>query len=414
MPFHLAPRARVPRLPPCDAHCLVHDHTPAGYRYALAWLRRHPGGLRLAFPCCAGGCFDRAQHEAAACGAPPRPHVHDWPASYEGFAVLAPEPAWAEHVEAWLRAHLWALHFRRRDLARGLTPIRELLEAEPGRPDDELRALAALRFEVAPEDVQLPCAARSDQLPMALVDGPVPFLPKDAARFALDVLEGRPRGAFPAAPPDHELGPRGWAAVARAAPGEDWVARLPRGTAPRDFPHVRDAGTHEAPRYEARELRKELGPWRAEFEEGGQVFDDAAAYVRAWARARVQSAELEEMRRREFVRKRNVFVRSVWVNKKFVNEHGDAKREYLDERREQKRRRIAREFGRECVEPFMALPIAVFGPDFEEESSESESEGEEAWDSEGDEEGPPRKRRRPRSAWDRLVAGLEAEAGVCK
>ncbi len=377
--------------------CIVHDHTYASYRHLVALAIKYPVAWRLTYPCCEAGCADRVAHASSACSAELKCTTDAWPVDYD-FKTELIQPEWIGKIQAWMLDYHDFVH-QTRDVATGMTPIRELVCKNSDRTPDEIRALAALAFDLIVDDVALPEIEYTEKLPMALVDGPIPYAVKDVAAYVIDVVHCRP-ARLPVPPGFVECAKKEWKSYVKAEPGEQFVHRLPYGMF---FYEGKNEGTYVKPAYRTTEISHSF-VWRVRTREG-VTYTDPETYVKAWIRERVRALDRAKYMRAEFMNKRNVFIRSVLVNKRFSNENGDMKREYLDEYKGQKKQRIARTFGTKHVDAFMSMPIGDFGPDFED-VDEEEDDPEEA-----DPEGSPRKRprRSPKTSTDLLLEDMKTK-----
>lgn len=208
-------------------------------------------------------------------------------------------------------------------------------------------------------------------LPMGLIDGPVPFRPQDVAQYVLDIMDGKPHHMLPP-PPDFEwMGSGRWRQRVKPVMGETHITHIPFGYAESDMPHP-NSGTWAESKYEVgyEGLVRDIPQWSVVV--GDQTYTDPAVYVKTWIRCTTYELERKRFQNEEYKKKREMFIRSVWVNKKFTNMYGDMKREYLDERKDQKRARAVRDFGAEYADALLQLPISCFGPDFEDDDEEEE------------------------------------------
>lgn len=272
-----------------------------------------------------------------------------------------------QRAATWCESFYEYVHYRRISFVNGKTAVREALEKYGPHV---ARAALAYEHHIPIDEIRIPDVPYESCLPMALVDGPVPFAQDQVAKFTLNMLLYN-RADEMKPPTDFErVSNNEFVTSVRALPGESFVRRLPNACTARDFPHVKNFGTWYEPMYDAAYLTKRIR-WVVRSRDGAE-FDSLETYVKHWIRAKLNDMELKRALDKEFSAKRDAFIRTIWVNKKFVNEYGDAKREYLDEYILQKKRRAARTFGTDCAEALLALPISAFGPDFEKEEEEEE------------------------------------------
>lgn len=396
--FQFTPRTKRPAQLPTslttESPVLVHDHTYASYRHALTWFKRYPNGHRMIFACCAAGCADRVVHHDVKCTAALKATVDAWPVSTE-FHVAPFTPDWVSGIEKWMGAYLDHVHFHRRTVL-SKTLIREFVDrfADSELSPDHLRALASVEFEIPQDEIRLPSGTHAEWLPMGLVDGVVPFDVSDVARYVDARVRREPLPHLPS--PAHfsySVKDETWTAGCVMDETGQCVIQLPYFGVLRDFPPLTDVGSHASTKYAGPRVQRVV-KWYVSTDM--KTYTDPLEYVDAWIAHAHTRIKNERCDKADLAKHRNVFLRSIWVNKKFTNEYGDEKREYMDEYVDQKRRRVARTFGSKYVEPLLGLPIRMLGPDFEKEEDEDEPEEEGRMkgigDSDEDEEEPKSKR----------------------
>lgn len=390
--FQFTPRTKRPQLPALlNTTTLVHDHTYASYRHTLAWLKRYPAGHRLTYPCCAAGCADRAVHHDTRCTAELRATVDAWPVDTP-FGTVHPTAEWTQSIERWMGTYLEHVHFHRHTLV-GKTLIREFLDtfADMELSPDHLKAMASVEFEIPQDEIRLPLGTHVPWLPMGLIDGVVPFAVPNVAAYTETRIRREPTPHL-VPPPNFSWTASDQSWTASCVMEDGLVTQLPYFGVPRDFPLLTDVGTHASPKYTGPQVRRYL-KWSVSTDV--KTYTDPGEYVDAWISHMYMLIKNERYDKAELAKNRNVFLRTIWVNKKFTNEYGDQKREYMDEYVDQKRRRVARTFGSKYVEPLLSLPIQLLGPDFEaEDDDDEEEEGrmKGIGDSDEDEEEPQIKR----------------------
>jgi hypothetical protein len=388
--YVVAPRTKRPNLPLLQTNdvVLVHDHTYVSYRYLIS--KKGKCTHRLAFPCCANGCPHRSAHSNSQCSAAMKLKVEDWPVNYD-FKIERIDDEYVQIIKSWMEEYKRRVFTYRPCLVEGKTLLRL---GEHELPENEI-------------PVNLP--DYEPDLPMGLVDGPIPYDPRLVAEYALAVIYRRGSySSFLPLPANFErVSSSEYVQRCRPQLGQTHLTRLPYGYSESDLVN---AGTWAESKYEVGHdgLTIPIGEWRAYA--GDKEYTDPETYVRDWIREKAQRIERDRYKKDEFCKKREAFIRTIWVNKKFANAYGDIKREYLDERREQKRQRAIRDFGAEYADALLSLPILCFGPDADEEDQEEDDRS--VYDSEEEEEEAHKlkKPRTVRDGMDILISNLKSRS----